>query len=180
MIIKMRLPVVKSVATLLAVFILAGTFLVDADAAAGSLDFKLKDLKNRGRSYSELKGDKLTVIDFWATWCKPCGRSIPKLVKLNDKYEEKGVAFIGISIDGPRNLSKVRPYVRSKKIDFTVLLDVNGDVMERMNVKVVPTLIIVDGNDEVVYFHQGYRPGDEKVIEEEIVKLLSGSEDQDE
>ncbi|MBU8920483.1 MAG: TlpA family protein disulfide reductase [Bacteroidales bacterium] len=175
--IKMRFPVVKSVATLLALFILAGTFLLVADAAAGSLEFKLKDLKNHSRSYSELKGNKLTVIDFWATWCKPCGRSIPKLVQLNDKYKEKGVAFIGISIDGPRNLSKVRPYARSKKIDFTVLLDVNGDVMGRMNVKVVPTLIIVDGDDEVVYFHQGYRSGDHKVIEEEIVKLLSGSEE---
>ena len=86
-------------------------------------DFTLNDTENEPVSYSDLKGDKLTVIDFWATWCQPCVSSIPKLVEIRSDYMDKGVAFIGISVDSPRNLSKVKPFSHSLGIDYPVLLD---------------------------------------------------------
>ena len=48
----------------------------------------------------------------------------------------------------------------------------NSEVMADLNITLLPTLLIVDANDEIVYIHQGYRPGDEKVIEMEIQKHL--------
>lgn len=135
-------------------------------------NFRLKNLNNNTVSYKELKGENLTVIDFWATWCKPCVRSIPKLVEMHDEFSDKGVHFIGISVDGPRNLAKVKPFAKSLGVDYTVLLDTENEVMQRLRVQSVPTLLIINSNDEVVYFTEGYVPGEEKLIRKEILKHL--------
>ncbi|UCF05569.1 MAG: TlpA family protein disulfide reductase [bacterium] len=141
-------------------------------------DFRLKNLDNKRVSYSKLKGDKVTVIDFWATWCVPCRRSIPKLVAIHERYREKGVRFIGISVDGPRNLPKVKPHARSLGITYPVVIDINSQIMKELKVISLPTVLLIDQNDEIVYIHRGYRPGDEEILEKEIQKLLekSGSE----
>ena len=91
---------------------------------------------------------------------------------MNEKLAPKGVSFIGISVDGPRNLSKVKPFAKSLGIDYPVLLDTDNSLMARLRVQAVPTLLIVNSDDEVVYFHEGYSPGEEKMIEAEITKLL--------
>lgn len=145
-------------------------------AGAGKLpDFRLQNLDNKIVAYSQLKGQKLTVIDFWATWCKPCVRAIPQLVKLHEQYGKQGVQFIGINVDGTRNLPKVKPFAHSLKIAYPVLLDENSDLMARLKVTAMPTVLIVNADDEIVFFHQGYRPGDEKTLEVEIKKLLTAS-----
>jgi thiol-disulfide isomerase/thioredoxin len=125
-------------------------------------------------SYKELKGEELTIIDFWATWCKPCIKSIPKLVEMSNEFKSEGVNFIGISVDGPRNLAKVKPFARSLGVDYPVLHDINSEVMGKLGVRAVPTLLIVNSEDEIIYFHEGYKPGEERMIEEEIRKLLEG------
>ena len=139
-------------------------------------DFKLKDTENKRMSYSELKGEKVTIIDFWATWCKPCIRSIPKLVELYEEYSDKGVRMIGISVDSPQNAQKVKPFARSLGITYPVLLDMNSEIMAKLNVTVLPTILLVDDQDEIVLIHQGYRPGDEKFIAEEIDKILKSKD----
>ena len=75
-------------------------------------DFQLEDTEGAWLAYSDIKGEKLTIIDFWATWCKPCVNSIPKLVELSESYPESDVVFIGISIDSPRNMAKVKPFMQ--------------------------------------------------------------------
>jgi len=148
-----------------------------ATAFAGKMpDFRLQNLDNQSVTYSQIKGKKLTVLDFWATWCKPCVRAIPKLVKLQEQYEKQGVQFIGVNVDGTRNLPKVKPFAHSLNITYPVLLDVNNELMNKLKVTAMPTIIIVDAKDEIVFFHQGYRPGDEKTLEDEIKKLLSANE----
>ncbi|MBV6505550.1 MAG: hypothetical protein ILNGONEN_01113 [Syntrophorhabdaceae bacterium] len=54
-----------------------------------------------------------------------------------------------------------------------MLLDENSDLMARLKVTAMPTVLIVNADDEIVFFHQGYRPGDEKTLEAEIKKLLA-------
>jgi len=157
-----------------AIFLLL--FLSQPAFAGKMADFRLKNLENKTVAYSQLKGKKLTVLDFWATWCKPCVRAIPKLVKLHEQYKAQGVEFIGINVDGTRNLPKVKPFAHSLNIAYPVLLDVNNELMNKLKVTAMPTLLIVDANDEIVFFHQGYRPGDEKMLEDEIKKLLTADE----
>ncbi len=136
-------------------------------------DFTLSDLNNKRSSFSDLKGENLTILDFWATWCKPCARAIPKLVALYDQYKDRGVQFIGISVDSPRNLPKVKPYVSTRGITYPILLDSNNELMSKLQITALPTVLVVNDKDEIVYVHRGYRPGDEKILQDEIDKLLS-------
>ena len=136
-------------------------------------DFALNDLDGQTVTFHDLAGERLTVIDFWATWCGPCIQAIPELVALSEAFEEQGVTFIGINVDSPRNLAKVKPFARSMGITYPVLLDVNSEVMGQLNVTAVPTLLVVTAEREIVLLHEGYRPGDAEYLREELEQLLA-------
>jgi thiol-disulfide isomerase/thioredoxin len=153
--------------------LLSISVLVNVAGAGKITDFTLKNLENKRTTYSEIKGEKLTILDFWATWCKPCTRAIPKLVSIYEDYKEKGVQVIGINVDSPRNLPKVKPFVRSKGITYPILLDSNNEVMNRLQITIMPTLLIISEDDEILFMHRGYRPGDELILREKIDELLT-------
>ena len=91
-------------------------------------EFSLKDLENNLQSFENLKGEQLTLFDFWATWCKPCRKAIPELNKIYDVYQERGVKIVGVNCDGPRSTAKVAPMAKSLSIQYPVLLDINSDL----------------------------------------------------
>ena len=135
--------------------------------------FRLRDLDNQWKEYADLKGKQLTVIDFWATWCQPCVRSIPLLNEISEEFAQRGVRFIGVSIDGPRNQSKIKPFTHSIGVTYPILRDLNSDLMSELGVTAVPTLILLDNEGEVIYYHEGFRPGDEKTIRKHIENHLA-------
>ncbi len=151
--------------------IMAG-FSLPASAQGKVHDFSLRNTDNEVVSLEELKGEKLTVIDFWATWCQPCISSLPKLVELSEEYRDAGVNFIGISIDSPRNTSKVKPFARTIGIRYPVLLDSSGEIMGDLNVTTVPTLLILDKNNRIAYMHEGFSAGDQEIIREALDRHL--------
>ncbi len=154
--------------TVIAFFLFAATPVV-----AQLPDLYLYDMNNQFQSLPDRSGEKLTVVDFWATWCKPCLLSIPELIKLNNEYRDKGVNFIGINIDSPRNQSKIKPFSNSSGINYPVLLDPDQEAMKEMNVVFVPTLLIYNSDGEVVFSHEGFKPGDQDVIRDELNKHLN-------
>jgi peroxiredoxin len=135
-------------------------------------NFRLKNLDERTVSYNQVKGENLTVIDFWATWCKPCVKSIPEFVKMDEEFDDTQVQFIGISIDGPRNKAKVKPFIKSLGVEYPVLRDSDSSVMGRLGVRAVPSLLIVNSDNEIIYFHDGYKSGEEVEIKNKILELL--------
>ena len=142
-------------------------------------DFKLKDLNNNWITYEDLKGDKLTIIDFWATWCAPCIRLLPQLNIIYEKYHKQGVNVIGINIDAPRNDTKIKPFVKIYKIKYPILKDPTGSLSSKLDIVSIPELLIVNSKNEIVYRHVGYFPGDENLIEQEIEKMLNKSDSDD-
>ena len=135
-------------------------------------DFYLENISNEQVSLDEIKGDKITIIDFWATWCKPCTKAMPKLNKLYHEYKEAGVSVIGISCDGPRSISKVGAVANSLKIDYPILKDIDCEIMNSYQYQVFPTLLILNAENEVVYVHEGFGSGDELEIKKMIEKHL--------
>lgn len=154
--------------------ILAGFFITfSLNLTAQSFGSSFRTVDGNELSLEEVgKTTELVVIDFWATWCKPCIKSIPKLVALSEKYPKQSVRFVGINIDSPRNLSKVRPFAESLGISYPIILDSEQTLYEEYLVGAVPTLIVLSADGEVLYTHEGYAIGDEKIIEEEINQLL--------
>jgi len=147
------------------------TFCIVLQLQAQSVkNFNLKDTQNTNRSYEELKGEKLTVIDFWATWCKPCLKAIPELNTIYDQFKDKGVAVIGINCDGPRSIAKVGPMSQSLQIRYPVLIDIDATVKTQLNLSAFPTLILVNTKGKVVWIHEGFVSGDQKEIIAQIEK----------
>jgi thiol-disulfide isomerase/thioredoxin len=137
-------------------------------------NFQFKNIENKTQSYNELKGEKLTLIDFWATWCKPCNKAIPELNKIYSLYKDKGVEIIGINCDGPRSVSKVAPLSKSLKIQYPILIDINSELKTELNIIVLPTLVMVNTKGKIVWIHEGFVSGDEGIIIAEIEKQLKG------
>ena len=131
-------------------------------------DFRLRDLENQWKEYSDLKGSELTVFDFWATWCQPCIRSIPLINEMAQEFESKGVNFIGVSIDGPRNQSKIKPFLQSMGVEYPVIRDMDSELMSDLGVTAVPTLLMYDSKGDLIFFHEGFRPGDEEIVRSHI------------
>lgn len=135
-------------------------------------DFSLESIDNELISLDELKGEQLTVIDFWATWCKPCTKAMPKLNDIYRKYQEDGVSMVGISCDGPRTISKVGLVSQSLGVEYHILKDIDCEVMNNYDFQAFPTLLILNADNDIVWVHEGFVSGDESLIEEAIASRL--------
>lgn len=139
----------------------------------GAPDFTLPSLDGRNVSLSEFLGKKVILIDFWATTCQPCLVEMPHVVDLYEKYKDKGFIVIAVAGDGPETSAQVPATVHSKNMTFPVLLDEETSVIARYSPKKdMPFWVLIDKQGNVVTKKNGYDPGDEKKLAQEIEKLL--------
>ncbi|MFQ5601529.1 MAG: TlpA disulfide reductase family protein, partial [Candidatus Krumholzibacteriia bacterium] len=82
----------------------------------------LEDVDGRRADLSSYLGTGPVVLDFWATWCKPCLAAFPELNELYEDLEPRGLQVVGINEDGPRNASKIKPFMKSHGYTFPVVL----------------------------------------------------------
>lgn len=90
----------------------------NAEGLSALMTLPLPDLDNKLQRIEQWRG-KVVVVNFWATWCAPCREEIPMFVRLQQKYGERGLQFIGIAIDQP---DKVRPYAVELGMNFPILI----------------------------------------------------------
>lgn len=102
---------------------------------------------------------KVVLVNFWATWCPPCRAETPDLVELAGEYEDKGVEFVGISLDrdGPEG---VRRFVKDYNIPYPILMP-GTDSEIPFDVEAIPTTYIIDREGNVVETYVGARPKSE-------------------
>jgi cytochrome c biogenesis protein CcmG/thiol:disulfide interchange protein DsbE len=120
------------------------------------------------------KTGKITIISFWATWCTPCIKELNAILDVYDDWQEAyGLELVAVSIDDSRNSPKVQPTVNALGWPYEVLLDENKDLARAMNVNNPPQTILLDKDGNIVYVHNGYTPGSELELEDEIKKLVN-------
>ena len=140
------------------------------DSIIPDLDIKL--LNGKTTTINELLEDGPLLIDFWATWCKPCKKVMKHLDRYDTMYSDKGFKVLMINQDTPRSMGKVRSYIRSQKYQFLVGLDPNQKIAQKLNGMIMPTLILINKNGQITWRHQGYMPGEEVEIERQIGLVL--------
>ncbi len=147
--------------------------------AQKAIDFTLKDLEGNPVTLSDFRGTSIVLVDFWATWCVPCVKELTHFQRFHDLYKDKGLVILAITVDGPESVAMIRPFVERYRYTFPVLLDTESKVIALYNPRVVmPYTFLVDKKGVIRYTHQGYSLGDEKILEEEILKLLAGEEEE--
>ena len=106
--------------------------------------FNLETLDGKKIEVSDkLVKKKLILINFWATWCPPCIKEIPDLIKLNKKFD-KEIDVIFVSVDA--NPEKVIPnFLKKTKLEnFQTYIDKKLDLTKELGVKVMPTTLVIN------------------------------------
>lgn len=138
-------------------------------------DVKVSTMTGQKKSIKDfVKKDKITIISFWATWCKPCKLELDNLAELYPQWQDDyDVEIIAITIDTERALRRVKPLVKTKGWEYTILSDKNRDLHKALGFQDVPATVVLDKNKNVIYTHSGYKLGDEEALEDHI-KEISG------
>ena len=133
-----------------------------------------------GLNVEWVKGDfnpanaEVYVVEFWATWCPPCRKSIPHLTKLQEEFGDDGLTIVGISVDKDSDL--VAPFVKKQgpKMDYTVGIDnrqrTSKTWMKAAGIQGIPAVFIVDREGIIQYIGHPLNESFEDVL----VKVISG------
>jgi len=151
-------------------FILASSFTV----AKVFPKVDLKDLKgNKVKTESFIDNKKVTVVSFFATWCKPCQLEMDNISEIyGDWQEDYGVEMVAISVDNARGTAKLNALVKSKGWPYEILVDDRQQIQNTLGFQTIPQTFLLDENGNIVYEHNGYKPGDEIELEDHIAELV--------
>ena len=132
------------------------TAAVPQDTASNSneliISFTMADIKGNNVSVTdEFAKHKLTIIDFWASWCGPCRQEMPSLVKTYNEYKDKGLGIVGVSLDEDKE--QWSNAVSTMGMTWTQLSDLQGwqnSAAQMYGIQAIPFTIIVDSTGKVL------------------------------
>jgi peroxiredoxin len=136
-------------------------------------DFQLEDLKGKTVSLRDFRG-KIILLNFWATWCKPCVAEMEDIEKLHRKYKDRDFAVLTINFG--ENIQKVKNFVTENKLTLTVLLDPEKEVSRRYRTFALPTSYLVDKNGYLLAGTMGTPDWKSKDFQTLLESLLNTSE----
>jgi thiol-disulfide isomerase/thioredoxin len=123
-------------------------------------NFSWKDSTGKVIDFDSYRG-KVTVVNFWATWCGPCKKELPDLVALSRELADHNVRFIGVSTDrGPNIIEDVRTFVIEHGIPYPNIVS-NDDLEEAFgNPRAIPTSYLIDADGKIAQTFVGLRSKD--------------------
>ncbi len=135
-------------------------------------DIRLPYINQEGHlSIKDLKGT-VVYIDFWASWCAPCRKSLPKLNALREIFKSEGFEVYAINLD--ESVVDARKFLKDIPVNYPVLWDETGKSAELFKISGMPTAYLIDRDGIVRWVHQGFGFGsyEEKAVYKKINKLL--------
>lgn len=161
----------------------AATPVLDPFEKAGVVELKegqpapgvtLLTLDGGGASLTDHR-DKLVVLNFWATWCQPCTVEMPSLEALWQRYRDRGLIVVAVSVDRGAPKALLEPYVRNLKLTFPILLDPDSKTSDRWRVTALPATFLVRPGGEVAGMAMGAREWNSDEMRALVERLLPHS-----
>ena len=136
-------------------------------------DINLKTLEGKPINARQLaQKDKITIISFWATWCAPCQKELTAIIPKYEGWQKNyNTEMVAVTIDNAQGLPKVKPMVAQKRWKYTIVSDVNSQLLAQLGGQNVPFTVVVDKKGNIAYTHNGYKDGDELELEKKIAEL---------
>ncbi|MFM7516964.1 MAG: TlpA family protein disulfide reductase [Pirellula sp.] len=135
----------------------------------GAPEFDLMKLDGTPYKLKENRG-KIIILDFWATWCGPCIRSIPTLIEVSKEYKDSGVELVLVNCEEPE--ARVRPFLERLKTIPTVVLDSDGSVGKQYNVAAIPQTVLIDRDGGIVEVLVGASDENEQLLRKKLDELI--------
>jgi peroxiredoxin len=118
-------------------------------------DFTLQDIDGVQRNVDEWDG-KILVINFWATWCLPCLKEIPDFIKLQEKYNEQNVQFLGLAM---QSAEEIKEFISDTGMNYPALAGIqdvsNVGKLFGNRFGVLPYTVMIDRNQKIVFIKSG-------------------------
>jgi cytochrome c biogenesis protein CcmG, thiol:disulfide interchange protein DsbE len=131
-------------------------------------NFKLTGIHKQDSVELEKLRGQVVLIDFWASWCAPCRRTLPALHAMKSDFPQS--VFLAISVD--EDVSKAKRFLAASHPDgLRTLHDPKGKVAEMLDISGMPTAILVDKKGQIRYRHDGYTERDMAKIKVELQVL---------
>jgi peroxiredoxin len=142
--------------------------------APEQLQFSLSDLSGSTVTNADFSG-RVVLVDFWATWCKPCEESFPFYASLHETLGKDGFAVVAISVDAEDEV--VKRFLARRPVPFTVLRDPEGKTPRSIEgaIETMPTAVLLGRDGRVRLVHSGFTPDDREKIEREVRAALAAA-----
>jgi peroxiredoxin len=131
-------------------------------------DFRLPDLAGKEQSLSQYRG-KIVLVNFWATWCKPCTTEMPAMQTMYDKLRDKG--FVVLAVNELEDDARVREHIKQYGHTFPVLMDHDNKVANQFGVVGLPVSVFIDQEGRVQEYIKGGLLTEQK-IDETVARIL--------
>lgn len=119
---------------------------------------------------SALQG-KLVYVDFWASWCGPCRQSFPWMNEMQRKYAARGLQIVAINVDAKRK--DADEFLQQTPAGFALAFDAKGESARRLQVKGMPTSMLIGADGKLLWVHQGFRLDEREALEARLVAALA-------
>lgn len=135
-------------------------------------EVELKTLSGEDFKLSDVRGKKVVMLDFWATWCPPCVRELPILTEVAAEFENRDVLFVGANQG--EDAETIQEFLEKSKLKFEILLDSDGTAGESYQVQGIPMLVLIDKQGKIQAVHVGFSPKIGDTLRTELNSILEG------
>jgi cytochrome c biogenesis protein CcmG/thiol:disulfide interchange protein DsbE len=116
---------------------------------------------------------RVVVVDFWASWCKPCRQSMPWLNELSSRYGGRGLVVVGVNVDAERG--DAEKFLRDVPVSFEVVFDPAGSLAKSFKVPGMPATFVFDRDGALADQHLGFKQAQKAPFEARLQELLAHS-----
>ena len=138
-------------------------------AGKDAADFKLPMLEGDDFSLSKAKG-KVVVLDFWATWCGPCVKSLPGLIEAMSKFPKDDVSFVAVNQGETKD--QVKKFLTARQWQMPVGFDADQKVAQKYGVEGIPHTVVIDREGKIAFTQTGLTPNGDQKIADAVKKAL--------